>query len=884
MECSTESITPKVIALKHLSHPPKFWTRLFKWLCNDLFYEELQGDLEERFLLNQEALGLKKARVIYRKEVLKMLRPSVIKRPKAIQAFSTSVFRMHLLLTFRNMQRNKVFSFVNVMGLAAAMTLSLFAVNMIYTGFQYDKQHSQANKIYRVTTSVQSPENTHNFATSPYALTRHLKNLPQIEAATIFLSNINSSFDLKGETIGANGYSVDEDFFKIFNFPAIEGNPEDIFNDINSIAITDKLAKRLYGEESAIGKVSNSGAIIRAVIKSPDKSSHLSFDFIHNIAFMGARMTPEQRQERLFKWRYYENDRYNYFRLAPNSSIEDVNQRLASLSEQMDAEIDGTSTYSLKTQRLGDIMFGKMLLIEMQNVHPSISLVVMVVSILILISLAAFNYTNLSIARSLQRSKEIGIRKITGSSRWQVVSQFITETTIFSMVALVISLLSYQLILPRFEIYMQEFSTLFRPELDAGMILWFVVFSLIVGLTAGIFPALHFAKISPLSAINSKLKQGALSLPTMKKALVGIQVCVSTISIVFIALISHQKGEVLDADLGYETAGLLSIPLKQVDFKILSAELDKIPEIDSYTASSMIPGAGSMTRRFMVSQDMKDTISSRYGVADNNFEQVYLPELKIGQGFTAGAPNEIIVDEAFLKAVNQPLEDAIGSTVSIMHWDVVEELNIVGVLDDITYSAISNNTFPIAIRNQIDSTLTKILTLRIVSKNIPKTIERIETAWLASATDQDFEPVFVDDRIAQNYAAFFGMMDLLELVGIVIILIAVLGQFGIALFNAESRIKEIGIRKVLGASFVSLARLFTKSTLTTLVMSAIVAVPCVVLFFNEAVIPQFSIPLSMPVSVIATGLLCLWIVIIAIVLVQTWQSSNINPAETLRNE
>lgn len=813
-----------------------------------------------------------------------MLRPSVIKRLKVVQLFSISIFRMHLLLTFRNIRRNKVFSFVNVMGLAAAMTLSLFAVNMIYTGFKYDKQHKQSNKVYRVTTTVQSPENTRDFATSPYALTRHLKNLPQVEAATIFLSNINSSFDVKGETIRANGYSVDDDFFEIFNFPVLEGNTREVFNDINSIAITDKLAKKLFGEESAIGKMSNSGAIIRAVIKSPEKSSHLSFDFIHNIAFMGARMTPEERQERLLNWRHYEHDRYNYFRLAPGSNIDDVNLQLALLSETMGVEIGGNNTYRLKTQQLSDIMFGKMLLIDMRNVHPRISLMVMVASILILISLAAFNYTNLSIARSLQRSKEIGIRKITGSTRWQVISQFVTETTIFSLIALGISLFSYQLILPRFEVYMQEFSTLFRPELHAGMILWFTVFSLIVGLAAGIFPALHFAKISPMSAINSKLKQRAISLPIMKKALVGIQVCVSTASIVFIALISHQKGEILEADLGYETEGLLSIPLKQIDLNLLSAELDKIPEVESYTASSMIPGAGNMTRRFMISQDLKDTISSRYGVADNNFHQVYRPELKIGQGFTPGAPNEIIVDEAFLSSVNQPLEDAIGSTVSVMHWDVVEELSIVGVLDEITYSGISRNTFPIAIRNQVDSILTNILTIRLISSNVPKTIERIESAWVASATDQEFEPIFVDDRIAQNYASFFGMMDLLELVGIVIILIAVLGQFGIALFNAESRIKEIGIRKVLGASFTSLAKLFTKSTLATLAISTVVAVPCVILFFNEAVIPQFAIQLSMPASVIAMGLLSLWAAIILIVLVQTWNSSNINPAESLRNE
>lgn len=863
---------------------PKFWTWLFKKLCNDSFYEELQGDLEERFYLNAESKGNHKAKAIYRKEVVKMMRPSVIKTPKMKNQFSLSIFRMHLLLAARNMQRNKVFSFVNVAGLAAAMTLCLFVVNMIYTGFSYDTQHKDVDKIYRVTTKVTSPENTSSFATSPHALTMHLKNLPQIQASTIFLANISASFDLGGETVWTHGYAADEAFFQIFNFKVIEGNPSDIFKDYGSIAITDKIAKRLYGEESAIGKTSDSGAIIRAVIESPEKISHLDFDFIHNIAFMGSQMTSEERQERLFNWRQYENDRYNYFKLAPKNSIDDVNSQLATLSEEMRTSIGGNNTYQLQTQRLGDIMFGKMLMIDMRYVHPKISLITLTITIIILISLAGFNYTNLSIARSLQRSKEIGIRKLNGSNKWQVISQFLTETCIFSVIALVLALFFYKLILPSFEIYMQEFSALFRPELNLEMIVWFFFFSLLVGITAGIFPALHFAKVSPLSAINSKLKKSRVSLPAMKKGLVGIQVCVSTFSIIFIALISHQKSQVLEADLGYETSGLLSIPLKSIDISRFTAALDKIPEIEAYSTSSMIPGAGNMTRRAMISEDLKDTFSTRYGIADAGFQEVYRPKIKLGKGFTKGAPNEIIVDESFLKAINQPLESAIGMTAQIMHYDIQEELTIVGIFDQVTYSGMGSNTFPTVIRNQVDTLQTQTLTVRLKSNNIPGTIKRIENGWTASATDQEFSPIFVDDEIAKNYASFFGMMNLLELVGIIIILIAVLGQFGIALFNAESRVKEIGIRKVLGANFTSLAKLFSRSTIVTLVASALIAVPAVIFFFNEAIIPEFSMKLSMPISVIITGIALLWTSILAIVLFQTWQTANLNPAKSLRND
>ncbi|GAB5523332.1 MAG: ABC transporter permease [Roseivirga sp.] len=867
------------------AQPSKYWTRLFKRFCDDDFFEELQGDLEEKFCENVERHGASKAKSLYRAEVIKMIRPSVLRTPKFILNLSQlSLFQIHLKLAFRNIYRHKVFSIINIAGLAAAITLCLFAVNMIYTGYSYDRQHERSEDIYRVTTRVESEQNRLDFATSSYALTRHLRNIPQIEEVTFFLTNIGGSFDVKGETIPVDGYSIDESFFNIFSFEVVEGNPLALFNDLSSIVITDRVAKKLFGDQSAIGKTSKSGAIIRAVIKSPEKSSHFQFDFLHNIAFLGGRMSPEERQERLNTWINYDHDYYNYFRLAENADITSVNTLLDRVNGLMNAEMADGKRYTMEPQALTDIMFGDSYLIDMRRVHSQSTLITLLTIILLLTALASFNYTNLSVARSLQRSKEIGIRKITGSSRWQIMGQFITETTIFSFLALALALLAYQLLVPAFKVYIKEFDSLFSPDLSPEMLLWFALFCLLAGVMAGIFPALHFSKISPLQAISHKLKQKLMSLPNIKKALVGIQICVSTFCILFILTITDQKRQILAADLGYETEGLISLPTKNINLDLLKAALQKIPEVDAFTATSMIPGTADMTRRFMISQDHQDTLSVRYGLADARFEKVYAPEVTIGPGFTSGTSNEILVDVLFLESIQLPLDSAIGAQFYVTHYDTRELLKIVGVLQDYSYSGLSGHSFPIVIRNQQDSLLTNVLSLKISSQNIANTLKKIENSWGTISSNQEFTPVFVDDAIEKKYASFFGMMHILELGGAAIILIAILGQFGIALFNAESRVKEIGIRKVLGASYASLARLFSHSTLQMLIITTAIATPLVYYFFQEAIIPSFSMELSVSGLTIATGLLLIWGAILGIVMLQTLQTARINPSETLRNE
>uniref|UniRef100_UPI004055D979 FtsX-like permease family protein n=1 Tax=Roseivirga sp. TaxID=1964215 RepID=UPI004055D979 len=863
---------------------PQFWTQLMRFFCKESFHEELQGDLEESFYSNIETKGLKKAKAIYRKEVLKMLRPSVIKKPKGLNSkINTSLFKLHFVLTLRNIQRNKVFSLVNILGLGAALTICLFCVNMIYTGFQYDK-YPDAERLYRITTKVEGPKTSMHWATSSFALKWKIAEIPQVETSTTFLTNISGTFEVKGETIRANGYPVDKAFLDIFRFKVIEGNPYDLFNDLQSVVITDELAKRLYGDESAIGKQSKSGAIVRAVIESPEGNSHFDFQFLSNIGFMGNSMSESEIHYRLNKWSNYDHSYYTYIKLNPNTQIENVERLVSGLNIEMTSSLSDGNSYTMELQSVRDIMFGKELWADFQNVFPRTTLYVLLIPIIILISLASFNYTNLSIARSLQRSKEIGIRKIAGSSKRQVVFQFLIETVIFSLFALAIAFVSYSYISTQFEGYIQEFAELYSPHLNLEIILWFIAFSIIVGLVAGMLPALHFARVSPLVAIHKKAGK-QISLSSIRKGLVGVQLCISTLCILFIVLISDQKQQLLAADLGFQTSGLITIPTKKVDLDLFTAELDKIPEINSYTTTSMIPGTGGMTRRILVSGNYQDTISARYGLADVGFNSVYNPKLITGTGFTNGREDEIIVDESFLKAMNIPIDSALGNIVHIMHFDIQEDLQIIGVLDNYVYQAMStSHPFPFLIRNQRDSLLTNKITLRLTSSNVALTLEKIEAGWNTIAGDNSFEPVFVDDRLEKSYSAFFNFMNILKLAGMTVIIIAILGQFGMALYSAESRVKEIGIRKVLGAQFHSIAKLISKGSVKALAISAIISVPLIYLIYQEFIFPSFAIHLDVSEMHIILTLVDFWSIVLGIVIFQTWQTAKVNPAESLRSE
>ncbi|MFT6873688.1 MAG: putative ABC transport system permease protein, partial [Roseivirga sp.] len=346
--------------MKPNSHPPKFWTQLFKWLCNDSYYEELQGDLEERFFINQETDGLKKAKAVYRKEVLKMMRPSVLKLKNRLPSlFQISLFRVHLILSLRNLKRNKVFSAINILGLGAALSVCLFVVNMLYTGLLHDNQHPEGDRLYRITTTKLSiGRQPFLTASSPRELEEvFASSLPEAELSTVVEDGPGFQFPFGSTPFSGNSILVDSAFFQLFTFKVIEGYPEQIFDDLNSIVITQEVAQKIYPNESALGKETIQGYVVKAVIETPRTKSHMDFQIIGNVAINTLSNNQKSTQNKAWDINY---GTYIYIRLNEEVSTSQLNQKLEKLSDQVNNELKREdSSLHFKSQLVRNITFGE---------------------------------------------------------------------------------------------------------------------------------------------------------------------------------------------------------------------------------------------------------------------------------------------------------------------------------------------------------------------------------------------------------------------------------------------------------------------------------------------------------------------------------------------
>lgn len=884
--------------------PPKFWTRLFNWLCDDSFFEELQGDLEERFFINTEKKGIKRAKSIYRSEIIKMIRPSVMSLNKRFpKPFGLSIFRIHLILAMRNMVRNKVFSAVNIFGLAAAIAVSLFMVNIIYSGYQLDTQHNDSERIYRVANYVDDNKgNKELYASTSFYLSEKVKETsPDFETITHINMEFRPRFKINGTIVFLSGIYTDEDFFKLFNFKVILGNPYKIFEDINSIIITDKTAERLFPNENPIGKLTENGLVVRAVIESPKGKSHIPFSAITSLAvFKNSKTKPPFATD----WNYYRNN-FTYVKLNEHIKPGLIKGKLQELSAGINALPEvGSIKYDFVLQPIHGIVFSEKSLGEIGPAIGKEKLYAFGALILVITLIASFNYTNLSIARAIQRTKEIGIRKVVGSTRWQIISQFLLETIIFSLIGLAIGYLIYSYLGKSFTEIIPEFSGTFTNELNIEITVIFLLFTLCIGVLAGIFPAIFFSKIKPLSLFNSKIKTKKLSFQTLRKVITGFQLTLSMFAILFVNLIIEQYKNLETTPLGFDKSDLLIVDGAKGNIDIIRDEFSKIPEVEGITITSNIPGFRANSSIGFKDYASNDSIIGvNFMITDDQFDEVLKPKLSMGSFFNKAStldplnPNstgtlDILVNEEFIKALHLDRSNVIGQVVkrSIIKGHNIK-YQIKGVLDGLVMPDLFNKSgnASMIINSQQSSfsqyTKQKII-LRIKEENTQIAIAKLDAAWNRIYPNDNFQPTFFQRHFEGQFKELRNHIKLSSFLGFCIIAISLLGLFGMALYNAETRVKEIGIRKVLGARVRVIISLLLKNTLVTLIIATLIATPLVYQVFSSSFNNQLNTPthLTLHPWLFLKAIIALFVIILGLVVSLTWRTAKLNPSESLRNE
>jgi ABC-type antimicrobial peptide transport system permease subunit len=852
----------------------RFWTKLLKFFCNDSFYEELQGDLEEAFHANTEAKGLKKAKSIYRKEVIKLIRPSVMKSMKTNRHMNNlALFKIHWLLSVRNLKKNRVFSLVTTLGFAAAISISLFLINMIYSGYSIDKQHPEVDRIYRVATNSNFQGERKIFASTPFSLKEKIDNeVPGFELLTHVNRTLAASFKINDSDIMLNGIYVDQSFFEIFSFSSIYGNTNDLFLDQNSIIITQEIAQKIYPNQNPIGQITEEGLVVRAVIESPKNKSHIPFEAIANITTF----------KRLSEWEYRDRN-YIYGRVLPSTKLGKLDERLTELANNIKTElptIDQSQSYFL--QSINGIIFQDGVFNEIGSSIGREGLIIFSSLTLLLISMACFNYTNLSMARALQRTKEVGIRKVAGSTKRQIISQFLIETSLFSSLGFLVGLGIYAYFSSR----IAEFIPFpFQEISNYRIILVFISFAVMMGFSAGIIPSLFFAKISPLALFRKQASNGKLSFQGIRKLLVGLQLTISMFCIIFLSMIIDQNSIMRNTPVGVKTDQLLIVNSNPETVALLSQEFSKISGVVSSTVVSSLPVADFPRLISVYGDNIADSVTTRYFRVDANFDDVFEPELKLGSFFSSKTGQqdflEVVVTEALLNKLEIPYESALGTILSQKD----ERFQIVGVLDQpIAANPLIKQDDALMLINSNERLAFGRLILKLEGSNLEGTLSQIESTWENFHATDNFQSSFLKTQIDSTYRDLMNAIRIIGFIGGCIILIAILGQLGMALFNAESKVKEIGIRKVMGATIQVIIGLILKNTLITMLISTLIAAPLAYIVFIISINNEVRTPLPVGPWVLLKGALLLALIVLGVVISQTWRVARLNPAESLKSE
>jgi ABC-type antimicrobial peptide transport system permease subunit len=801
----------------------------------------------------------------------------------------------HIKTSIRNVSRNKLFSGINIVGLAISMSVGLLLIAFVHDLWRYDEFHLNGERIYRITSVKTFNREQGKFATTSIKTGQLIRDkVSGVEEVTIVRKDFSEDASVGDNIIPVSGFWAEPSFFRVFTFPMLAGNPLKALSNPYSIVLTETAAKKLFGDEAALGKAIKFGAIdyqVTGVIRDVPFFSHIQFEAL--VSMSTAELL--YKSDRTFgKWTSMSSN-YVYLLLQDNADLFSIQSQLDAIARQENRAEENVAI-QLELLPLSKMVIGE----EFRRSegsgpggpHVSIGLLWMLSGLAVVVILSAcFNYTNLSMARATRRFKEIGLRKAIGAQRIHVWGQFITEAIMISLVSLLLSYLIYLVLRPQLISIAPEMQRLVKLELTASMVGAFIVFSVIVGGIAGFMPALFFSNISAVHALKNTSIVKVFKNVTLRHALVVIQYTVTLIFITSTVIGYVQYRNMLAFDLGFKTENILNINMQGNKPDALLKKLGEIPEVTGLSRSLIVTSIGNAWGGYVKYEDSRDSAL----VLTNNVDENYLPlhehELIAGGNFiarpvTASAATEVIVNEQVLKRFNIKAHDpakAIGEEITFTNFQGTRKLTIVGVMKDFHYGKLDNLIEPTAFMFWTPEDRA-IINAKIRSTDMVATMARIESAWKEIDRVHPFSAEFFDDAIEDAYSEFSTMIKIIGFLSALAISIASLGLLGMVVFTTETKLKEISIRKVLGATSRNLMFLLSRGFLVLLGISALIALPVSYILFENVMLINFPFHKPVGPGELVFGLLVVLVIAFIVIGSQTIKATRTNPAKILKSE
>jgi len=864
--------------------PPKLARRFFDWYCGQAKVEDLVGDLDEWFYQNLKTKSPAKAKIIYWRQTLLLIFSYAIKRRKQKAApssysstsFSLDMLRNYIKVAIRNLYQYRYFSILNVLGLAVGMSVSLLFISLISYVSTYDSFQVNKDNIYTIVTSRTEGFEAAEYATAPIVLADKLReSFPDAREVVRIHSGFNEEVIMDNGILPLQGYYAEPNFLNVFTYIITAGNGESALSKPNTIIITESAAIKFFNTTDVVGKMLelDQGGLLEigAVMKDHPVNSHLKFEILISYSTL-----PESQLSLTDQWTNYRNQ-YVYVLLSETTKQSILQKYL----DHIKTPIDNRSPIkvSFNSQSLDDITMGP----DYRNAigpkwEASGMIVFAIISILILLP-ACFNYTNISIARALKRSKEIGLRKTMGCVNSQIFFQFITETVVIAMVSLLGALLLFVLIRSEFQSMMVASASI-DLSLTWRTVVLFMLFALGTGLVAGIFPALYFSRLNPILALKNKINARGTSGMRVRKVLTVFQFALSFGFILSLIVFNRQYQYSLNFDFGFQKKNIIDVPLQDVDALVFKGEFSKLAEVQSISFSSGLMGLGSPTTWIHSGESDSTEVSQQF--IDTQYISNFGFQFLAGQNFSGESQQRerhIIVNEEFIKHYNlQNPIDAIGQTFNIDG----QELEVIGVLKNFHFAPLRYPIKEFIFRT--NPSAYQYANLHVTTSDVFGLFTNMETTWKSLSTIKKFEGKFFEDEINESYLTYQVLLKIVGFLGLLAITISLLGMLGMVVYTSETKTKEVSIRKVMGANVYNLALLLTKDYLKLLVWAILISAPITV-FILSKMLPQlqyYSVNISAwDVAISTIVLLALGILTIAS---QIYKTAMTNPADTLKGE
>ena len=860
-------------------HPPRWSQRLLRFFLRREFLEEIEGDINEVFEDHLEQHSVKKAKLLYTREVLKALRPTLTKRLINTQKLNQFAMLKHnLTLAIRGFKRYKTSFFINLIGLSTGIAASLIIFLWISDEYKVDGFHENGERLYQVLQNEDGPDGIETDFGSPFILSDAIAEaLPEVEyAVTIGNAEMSRSAIFENETTAiksqARGIFASKDFFNAFSFKLLSGAKNEVLSPENAIVLSEQLAIALFGSvEDALGQPLKAnralyGAtyLITGVFEKVPAYSTLQFEYVAN-----HRMALKY-EDWLQEWTA--DGAINYITLNQDVDLEVFNEKFERfITDKPYREESLLKAYSFHQLYLegefanGESTGGRIVYVKLMSVAG-----------IFILLLACINFMNLATAQASKRVKEIGIKKVFGVKRQLLVFQLLTESFLISLFSILAAIGLVSVVLPGIsEVVGKELSL----TLEGNLISYCLIVLLGITLFSGLYPAFYLSKFQSRDLIKGRLKRGLSDL-WIRKGLVILQFSVSTLFVSGFLVLYNQVSFIRNVDLGYDRDDLVHFTLGVRDREPFLNELTKIPNVLS--ATSLFGGSIANLRGggsgFSWGNPVEnEEIQFRRPQVGYSFFETLDIELLEGRTFSTDFQNEeetLMINEAAAKIIG--IDNIVGRT--IMDGDT--EKQVIGIVKNFKIQSLYEPFQPAIIRFTPRG---NHFMVKISKENQPETLKSIEKLYDQFKSEYPFNPRFVNDEYDRVYQAEGKIVSLSGYFTIVAILIACLGLFGLATYNTERRIKEVGIRKVLGSGTFSLIRLLSTDFIVLVTISLTIALPISYLLLTNW-LNGFSLhynpelPLYLGVA-LATVLLAL-----ATVGFRTFKAASVNPAECLRNE